>query len=161
MTVLTLTSARAALRKDVLGRKRRSPRLLAALRAAGTPSRLSLGRAGVGATMLARPAGVPSLLGVDTATSGRMAWAVQMLGAREVALGLGGWAALRGGDARAARLWLGAGLLADSADALVIAYAVGRGRVATAPGAAVVAVAAGAAAVQAGALGTRVGRWRG
>lgn len=105
--------------------------------------------------MLARPSMVPAQLGVDRATSERMTWAMQMLGAREVALGLGAVAALRSGDSRAARLWLGAGLLADTTDALVLAYAVGRSRVRTAAGAGGVVVAAGASAVRAGALSGR------
>lgn len=149
MTVLFLTSGPV---RDRFGTRARSRSRAAALVAAATPGRLSLGRAGVGVTMLARPTAVPSLLGVDPATSQRMAWAMQMLGGREVALGLGAWAALRGGDPRAARLWLGAGLLADTADALALAYAVGRGRVATTSGAGAVAIAVGAAAIQAGAL---------
>ncbi len=117
-----------------------------------TPSRLSLGRAGVGVGMLVRPTGLAALLGVDRPAAERTGWAVQMLGARELALGLGAWTALRRGDDRASRLWLLAGLTCDALDAVVLAGAVGRGRVATGPGAAVVAVATTAAAVQATAL---------
>lgn len=123
-----------------------------AVTAALTPARLSLGRAGAGAAMLLRPTALGALLGVDRQTAAPTAWAVQMLGAREVALGLGAWTSLRRGDARASRLWLAAGLLSDAVDAVVVAGAVGRGRVRAAPGAAAVAVATTAAAVQAAAL---------
>lgn len=120
-----------------------------------TPSRLSLGRAGVGAVMLVRPTSLGVGLGVDRPAAERTAWSVQMLGVREIALGLGAAAALRGGDGPAARRWLLAGLVCDAVDAVVIGAAVGRGRVATAPGAAVVATATAAAAVQAAALTRR------
>ena len=123
--------------------------------AALTPSRLSLGRAGVGATMMLRPTLLGDVMGSDRTTSTGAAWVVQMLGARELALGAGAVTALRRGDSRAARLWLAAGMLCDAVDAVVVAGAVGRGRVATAPGAALVAVATAAAAVQAGALTQR------
>jgi hypothetical protein len=70
-----------------------------------------------------------------------------MLGARELALGLGTRVALRRGDSRAARLWVAAGLLSDAVDAVVVSAAVARGRVSSRTGAAVVAVAAGATAL--------------
>ena len=117
-----------------------------------TPLRLAQGRTAVGAVMLVRPSVLPAGLGVDRVSAERTGWVVQMLGAREVALGAGAWVALRRGDARAARLWLAAGLLADAVDALAVAGAVGRGRVRTGPGTALVGVAATAAAVQAAAL---------
>jgi len=123
--------------------------------AALTPSRLSLGRAGVGGVMLVRPTTLGQVLGVPREQAEPTGWAVQMLGAREVALGLGAWASLRRGDARATRLWLLAGLLSDALDAVAVAGAVGRGRVHTAPGAVTVAVATTAAAVQAAALAQR------
>lgn len=102
--------------------------------------------------MLLRPTGLGAVLGVDRQTAAPTAWAVQMLGARELALGLGAWTSLRRGDTRASRLWLAAGLLSDAADAVVLAGAIGRGRVRAAPGATVVAVATAAAAAQAAAL---------
>jgi hypothetical protein len=117
-----------------------------------TPLRLAQARTAVGVGMLARPTLLPQVLGVDRPASTQTAWAVQMLGAREVALGAGTWLALRRGDDRAARLWLAAGLLADAADALVVAAATVRGRVPVPGGAAVVSVATTAAAVQAAAL---------
>lgn len=119
------------------------------------PGPLALGRAGAGVGMVTRPAALPTALGVDRATADRMTWTVQMLGAREIALGLGAWAALRRGDDRAARLWLAAGLLCDATDAVTVGAAVGRGRIATAPGAALVAVATTSAAAQAAALAPR------
>lgn len=117
-----------------------------------TPSSLSLGRAGVGGVMLARPTALTTLLGVDRQDAVATTWVTRMLGAREVALGLGAYAALRRGDAGAARLWLLAGLLSDAVDAVAVGGALGRGTVSTAPGAAVVLTATGAAAVQAAAL---------
>jgi len=120
-----------------------------------TAERMSMGRVGVGLALLLRPRLVPGLLGVDSATSTRISWVLQMLGAREVALGVGSVVAGRSGDRRSARTWLVAGLCCDAVDALVVASAVGRGRLRGAPGAAVVAVAAGAVAVQAAELGRR------
>ena len=124
-----------------------SGRLAEALHRAVTVERLALGRAGAGTAMLARPRLLPEALGVDSATSARMSWAVQMLGARELALGVGTWAALRTGDARAARLWLVAGALSDAVDAVAVGAAVARGRLSAGTGSAVVAVAAVATAL--------------
>ena len=117
-----------------------------------TAGQLALGRAAVGTTMLARPTLLPRALGVDSASAARMAWTTRMLGAREVAIGLGAWAALRTGDARSARLWLLAGVLSDGVDALALGAASARGDVRRVPGSAVALVAAGAVAVQVGAL---------
>ena len=117
-----------------------------------TPAHLALGRTGAGAVMVLRPRTVPQLLGVDSATATRMGWAVQMLGAREVALGLGTLAATRSGDGRAARLLLAAGLLSDAVDVLAVGGALLRGRVSKGTGTAVLAVAAGAVALGARAL---------
>jgi len=114
--------------------------------------RLALGRAAVGVSMLARPTLLPRLLGVDSATATRMAWSSQMLGAREVALGLGTWTALRQQNPRAARLWLMAGLLSDGVDALAVGAAAAGGRLNRLAGAGVVAVAGGAVAAQVAAL---------
>jgi hypothetical protein len=120
-----------------------------------TPARVSAGRVVAGVGMLARPALLGAPLGVDRVSVERTGWAVRMLGAREVALGAGTLVALRrsrGGDDRAARLWLAAGLLADAVDAVAVAGAVGKGTLRPVPGGAVVAVATTAAAVQAAAL---------
>lgn len=124
-----------------------------------TPTRLGLARTGVGVAMLTRPSLVPTALGVDSASAARMDWAVQMLGAREVSLGLGavaaGRAARRSGDSRPARLWLAAGLLADAVDAVAVARAVGAGQLSTRTGGALVLLAAAAAGTQARALSGR------
>jgi hypothetical protein len=117
--------------------------------------RLSLGRAAAGVSMITRPRMLPGALGVDSATAGRMAWTTQMLGAREVALGLGTFAALRRGEPRAARLWLLAGVLSDAVDALAVGAAVARGRVSKITGTAVVGIAAGAVYAQIEALQDR------
>jgi hypothetical protein len=126
--------------------------LLAGAAARVTPGQLAMGRAGAGAVMVARPRLVPTALGVDSATSARVSWIVQMLGARELALGLGTLAALRSPDRAASRAWVAAGLLSDAVDALAVGAAVGRGRVTKSAGGAAVAVAAAAVAVGARAL---------
>ncbi len=132
------------------------------LRAAAAPEALSAGRAVVGAVMLLRPGLLTAALAArpgSAAARAETTWVVQMLGAREVGLGLGVVRALRdAGDqasTRAARGWLAAGLLADAVDAVALGAAIGRGHVGRRTGGLVVAVAAGAVAVQAGALGRR------
>ena len=117
-----------------------------------TLDRLALSRAGAGAVMLTRPCLLPGLLGVDPATSAAMTWTTQMLGARELALGLGAWAAVRDGEPRSTRLWVLAGMVSDVVDALAIGTAVASGRLSRPAGVAAVAVAAGVAALQAQAL---------
>lgn len=124
---------------------RRSPFQLLADRA--TPAHLALGRTGVGAVMVVRPRAVPQALGIDSATATRMAWAVQMLGAREIALGLGTYAALRNPDRASSRPWLEGGVLCDGVDALAVAGALLKGRVRMGTGLGVVAVAVAAAAL--------------
>ena len=114
--------------------------------------RLSLGRAAAGVSMITRPTMLPGLLGVDSAAATRMGWSTQMLGAREVALGLGTFVALRKGVGRSARLWLMAGLLSDAVDALAVGAAVARGRVSKVTGGGVVAVAGSAVYAQLEAL---------
>lgn len=121
--------------------------LASSVRERASVSQLALGRAGVGAAMIARPRMLPQLMGVDSATATRVGWSVQMLGAREVAVGLGTLAAVRGGDRRAARTWVAAGVLCDAVDALAMTGALLRGRVTKAAGAATVAVALSAVAV--------------
>jgi hypothetical protein len=125
--------------------RRRSPLQVLADRA--TPAHLAVGRAGAGAVMVVRPRAVPQALGVDSATATRMAWAVQMLGAREIALGLGTLAALRTPDRAASRIWLAGGVLSDGVDALAVAGALAKGRVRTGTGLGLVAVAASAVAL--------------
>ncbi|MCU1674353.1 MAG: hypothetical protein JWN77_2466 [Frankiales bacterium] len=115
-------------------------------------AQVSLVRTGIGVGMLTHPKTVPQLLGVDSAAAARMSWATQMLGVREVSLGLGTYVALRRGDARTARLWLLAGLLADGVDALVLSAAVARGKVSRPAGIAGVGLAGGAVYAQVEAL---------
>ncbi|MFP5218610.1 MAG: DUF4267 domain-containing protein [Actinomycetes bacterium] len=117
-----------------------------------TPLRLAQARTAAGVSMIAAPARSAAVMGVGRPAARGSTWTVQMLGAREVALGGGAWIALRRGDGRAARLWLAAGLLADAVDALAVAGAVGRGKVRPAVGVPLIAVATTAVAIQTAAL---------
>ena len=112
------------------------------------PKPVAVGRVAVGAVLLARPQLLPRTVGIDSATAARTSWQLQMLGAREVALGLGTLHELRRGDTRASRLWLAAGLLSDATDALVVTAALRRGQMSRLPGLAAVAVAVSAVAIQ-------------
>lgn len=109
------------------------------------PQHLALARVGIGAAMIARPRLVPGVLGVDSATSARMGWSTQMLGVREVALGAGAVVAFRSMDRPAARLWLAAGMLCDTADALAIGGATLKGRLSKPMGGLIAGSALGAA----------------
>lgn len=117
-----------------------------------TPLRLSQARTAAGVSMVVAPGRTAAVMGVPGPAARDTSWVVQMLGAREIALGGGAWLALRRGDGRAARLWLAAGLVADAVDALAVAGAVGRGRVRPLLGVPLVAVATTAVGVQAAAL---------
>ena len=112
------------------------------------PRPVAIGRLAAGAVLLTRPGLLPRAVGIDSATAARTSWLIQMLGAREVALGLGALHELRRGDARASRLWLTAGLLSDATDALVVTAALRRGRMSRLPGLAAVAVAVSAVVIQ-------------
>lgn len=125
---------------------------LSAVLDAVTPDHLALGRTAAGATMVLRPRALPQLMGLDSATAARVGWAVQMLGAREVAIGLGTLATLGRGDRRASRTWLAAGVLCDAVDVLAVTGALLKGRVSKGSGAAVLAVALGAVAIGSRAL---------
>jgi Domain of unknown function (DUF4267) len=114
--------------------------------------RLSLGRTAVGVSMIVRPTMLATSMGVDSAAAARTSWVTQMLGAREIALGLGTLAARRAGDRRATRFWLYAGLLSDAVDALAVGAATARGQVSKAGGAAVTTAAGGAVYTQLRAL---------
>lgn len=131
MPLLTRPSSR---RSDLLGRAAR----------AATPARLALGRTGAGAVMVARPRLMPETMGVDSASAAKTGWVVQMLGAREIALGLGTLASLRSRDGRATRTWLLAGVLSDGLDVLAVGGAVAKGRLSKPVGGAVVLTALGA-----------------
>ena len=134
-------------------RSRASAGLLSALSRRATPSRLSVGRCVAGTVMTLRPSLVPTRLGVDPVSASRTAWAVQMLGARDLALGVGTLLSLRSGDDRGSRLWLAAGMFSDAVDAVAVSAAIGRGTVRPAAGATTVATALGAVAIAAAALG--------
>jgi len=121
-------------------------RLLPVLAARVRPAPLATGRAGIGVGMIARPRVLPAVFGVDSATSARMSWAVQMLGAREVAVGLGTLVSLRSGDRRGTRTWVAAGIVCDAVDALVMGAALARRRVPGPAGATALAVALAAVA---------------
>jgi peptide-methionine (R)-S-oxide reductase len=101
-------------------------RLERAALAATAPQTLATVRTGIGVVMLLTPQVLPQLLGVDAAARARTSWAVQMVGAREVALGAGVLAAQRSGGARP---WLLAGSACDVVDAVVIGAAARRGAV--------------------------------
>ena len=105
------------------------------------PGQLALLRTGAGVVMVGRPKVLPQLMGIDSATATRVGWSVQMLGSREIALGLGTLVALRRPDSRAARTWVAAGVLTDAIDVLVIGGALARGRVRTSAALAVLATA--------------------
>jgi hypothetical protein len=125
------------------------------LRRLGSPTGVGLARVLIGATILAKPDQLAKTHGVDPETGAQLGWAVQMLGARDVALGVGTVLAARTRDAGAVRRWLVAGLIADSADALAIGFAAGRGRVALGPAAVSVATATASVAFQVAELAER------
>lgn len=119
------------------------------LLALATPTRLAAGRTAAGVVMVARPRLMPEVLGVDSASAAKTAWVVQMLGAREVALGLGALHGVRTGTSRA---WVAAGLLSDAVDVVAVAAAVAKGRLSKPLGGTVVLTALGAALAGASAL---------
>lgn len=125
---------------------------LTAVADAVTPTHLAWGRVGAGASMVVRPTALPQLMGADSATATRVGYAVQMLGIRDLALGVGTLVALRGQDRRAARTWLTMGVVCDAVDALAVGGAMVRGRVSKASAAGVIAVALGAVAIGVSAL---------
>jgi len=108
---------------------------------------VALARTGAGVVMLTQPTALPRVLGVDSAASERTAWVVQMLGARELALGGGAVWTLRARSRRGARAFVLAGALSDALDALVVGAAVARGRVSRPVGGIAVATALTACAV--------------
>jgi hypothetical protein len=105
---------------------------------------LSLARVGAGGAMLARPALLPQVAGVDRASSRRAGWMVRMLGVREVALGAG--AAHAALTHRPLRAWLIVGALVDCTDAVSIAADIRTRRLPPVRAAVIAATAAGAMA---------------
>jgi hypothetical protein len=117
--------------------------LLTGMATALSPRGLGVLRTAVGVSAVARPTLIPRLLGVDRVTAERVTWLVRMLGAREIALGVGTLTTRSAG-------WLAAGAMSDLTDALSTAEAVRRRHLATTAGSltaasALVAAAAGAA----------------
>jgi hypothetical protein len=111
------------------------------------PRGVAAGRTLVGLTMMAQPSLVPSLLGVSEEAREGTGFLVQMLGAREIALGLGAQTARND-----RRRWLLAGILSDAVDAVVVARAIRSGRARRVTGLGTVTVAAAATAIQVRAL---------
>jgi hypothetical protein len=104
---------RLRLGRDRLDR-RRAARLGVAL--------AGLGRVGVGAALLARPASLPRAVGVDSISARRMAWVVRLFAVRDAALGAGAVHAVLTG--RPARPWLLAQAISDGSDAVTMGVAV-------------------------------------
>lgn len=121
----------------------------------GSPARptalaaLGAGRVAMGVVVLARPGLLPRGFGIDSATAGRLGWLDQMVGAREIGLGLGLLGSLRRGDPRP---WLAAGAIADGVDAAVLGRASWTGEVRRPAGFLFAAVAAVATARAMGAV---------
>jgi hypothetical protein len=114
---------------------------------------VALLRLAVGAVSAAQPTALSGGLGIDSATSGRMAFVTRMFASREIGLALGaGYAVWKGGPA--VRPWLLASALADGGDALTLVAAARSGR--TAPAMSYAAAAGGVLA--AGAALWAVGR---
>lgn len=108
---------------------------------------IGAGRLAVGIVFLAKPLDSVRFLGVDSATSERIAWLARMTAARDIALGLGTVAGVVLG--RGAAAWLIAGSACDAVDATAISHALSRRQVAAVPAiaAAICAAAASAAAI--------------
>jgi hypothetical protein len=112
---------------------------------------LAVARVGIGVSMLARPALLPRVVGVGSATAARVSWLGLMVGARELALGVGTLNALR--RHRDVGPWLLGGALSDVADAAAFAGATARRDVQPVLGALVALTAAGSAV-------TLIASWR-
>ncbi|MCW2605772.1 MAG: hypothetical protein JWO60_465 [Frankiales bacterium] len=90
--------------------------------------RMALVRCAAGSVLLVRPRSVVDVLGADPALSPVGDWGTRMLGARELALGLGVLVAAQGPDTARTRLWFAAGALSDAVDTVVLTSALRRGR---------------------------------
>jgi hypothetical protein len=111
------------------------------------PRGLALARTAVGVSMLARPTLIPRVLGVSPEAADQMTWAMRMLGAREIALGVGALV-----SRKEPRLWLAGGILSDAVDAFAVGTALTQGRVKKLPGGGLTSIALGATAVGLNAL---------
>ncbi len=101
---------------------------------------IGVGRVALGVAVLVRPTMLASMLGVDSVTARRTAWALRMTGARDVGLGLGTvWALAASGPVRP---WLLAQAVGDGTDAVVFAAAARTRQLAPAPSLASAALAA-------------------
>jgi hypothetical protein len=105
---------------------------------------IGIARVALGMGLLAAPAAVARLAGIDTGTARRVTWLTRMTAGRDLALGAGTLAARGGGDA--AR-WLAVGAAADLADAVILTSALRQGRLGRVRGVGMAAIAAGGAVV--------------
>ena len=121
---------------------------------AAQPTQIGAIRTAIGLTLLARPALLARVLGVDRATAERLDWLAATAAARDLALGAGTiWAARRRvpGESRVAT-WVVAGAACDVADAVIVSRAIRRRQVNPVLGAAVALSALGGVALGALAL---------
>lgn len=86
----------------------------------------------IGMVMVASPQRLVASLTADSPAAGRTGWVSQMVGAREIAIGLGSLKAVREGDD--VGLWCAAATLADAGDVLAVSAAIRDGRVRRWPG---------------------------
>lgn len=112
-------------------------------------STIGLARAGLGTAMALRPMLLPRLLGVAKDSAVSMDWTMRMVGAREIALGLGGLSTSR--DRRRSR-WLLAQAISDCGDAVALSMALRERKVAALPTVAVVVFAIVGAVVEVAAV---------
>jgi hypothetical protein len=101
-------------------------------------------RVAVGAGLLARPDLLPRVLGVDRVTAGRLRWAGQMLGGRDLGLGVGVLAA----GAATHRPWLLVQAFVDAVDGVALLTAARRRAVVPLPAAALTATGLVSAAAE-------------
>jgi hypothetical protein len=84
---------------------------------------LGAGRIALGGAFLASPKLSVRVLGLDSATAGRVTWLARMTAGRDIALGVGTLvSSVRGAPSAAG--WVVAGAAADAVDAVVIAQGV-------------------------------------
>jgi hypothetical protein len=101
---------------------------------------LGVFRSLIGLLMLVSPRRLVGSLTGDAAAAARTGWVSQMVGAREVAIGMGSLKAVREGDR--VGLWCAAATVADLGDVLAVSAAVRDRRVRRWPGLLFVAFAA-------------------
>lgn len=117
---------------------------------------IGAGRVAIGVSFLSAPVAGLRLMGLDTATAGRVAWLARTAGIRDVALGVGTLATLTA--RRDETAWLLAGAGCDAVDATVMGAAARDGRIDRLRGA---LVSAGAAATVVATVFTVVAARRG